>query len=168
MRRNFAGLAERLLIVCLCLVMALGTTVSIMATGFDGDVDGDGRITAFDAQLIAEYEAGNRKLEPAQVIGLTVQNILDRVFGKTEGPVIENITVEKGLEVKVDETGAVAEEVTINEDKVSVAMPTGVLVTGEALTLSVQTVEPGDSQANVKLQENELVTSLDVHLEGVA
>ena len=166
--KKFGKLLKRLLIVCLCFVMALGSAVTIIAASFDGDLNCDNQITAFDAQLLAEYKAGIRKLDPAKVAGLTVRSIMDRILGKvTDAPVIENIAVEKSVEVKTDETGIVTEELFFNEDNVSVDMPVGVKVTGEALTLCVQSVDPDDSQATVTLQESDIVTSLDVHMEGV-
>ena len=163
--KKFGKLLKRLLIACLCLVKALGSAVTIIAASFDGDLNCDNQITAFDAQLLAEYKAGIRKLDPAKVAGLTVRSIMDRILGKvTDAPVIENIAVEKSVEVKTDETGIVTEEQFFNEDNVSVDMPVGVKVTGEALTLCVQSVDPDDSQATVTLQESDIVTSLDVHM----
>jgi len=69
--------------LALVLVLAL-TVLSPFTAGalhMVGDVNGDGKITVFDAQLLMEQAAGLRTLEVAE--GITVQSILDYVLGDT-------------------------------------------------------------------------------------
>lgn len=74
-----------LLIVTIATVLA-GTCLAAAAAGLTGDISGDGKITAFDAQLLAEYKAGKRTLTDEQIAAsgsLTVKNIMDFVLGVT-------------------------------------------------------------------------------------
>ena len=169
-KTSFSKLLKRALIVALCLVMALGTTVTIMAASFNGDLDGDGKVTAYDAQMLAEYEAGDRDLDPATVIGLTVRGILDRVLGKivdepVDDPAVENDAVVKTVEVKAEE-GIVTEELTFTEENVTVTIPVGVKVTGAELVVTVSKMDA--SEGGLTAGEGEELLPLDIHVEGVA
>ena len=73
-----------LLCLALAVVLTAGAVLSAAAAGMVSDVDGDGRITAFDAQLIAESNAGKRQLSETQlsaVKGLSVRDMLNYVLG---------------------------------------------------------------------------------------
>lgn len=79
--RKFVGLLIGALTVTL--ILALGLTAFAVSTG---DVNGDGKITAFDAQMIAEAKAGLRQLngdQEAAAGGLTVRDLLYHIFGGT-------------------------------------------------------------------------------------
>ena len=81
---------KKLLVVLLAVVLVLGTGLGAFAAVRLGDVDGDGRITAFDAQLIAEYRAGKRNLndEQKEAAGdLSVENVIDTVLTQDKEPV---------------------------------------------------------------------------------
>ena len=81
---------KRILVLCLALVLVLGLGLSAFAAVKLGDVDGDGRITAFDAQLIAEYRAGKRDLDDTQQEAagdLSVQDVIDTVLTQEKEPV---------------------------------------------------------------------------------
>ena len=169
-KKSLNKLLKRALIVALCLVMALGTTVTIMAASFNGDLDGDGKITAYDAQLLAEYQAGNRDLDPATVIGLTIRGILDRVLGKiVDEPVeepSESTVIEETFEVKIDENNLVTEEQVITVDNVTVTVPVGVKVDSAVLILTVQQKDTEDGSVN--LEEGQEQLPLDIHIEGIS
>ena len=65
------------------------------------------------------------------------------------------------------ENGEVKEPATVGEDDgINAEIPAGVKVTGDELTLTVETM--AYSQANIKLENGETKTSLDIHVEGVA
>ena len=100
--KKFGKLLKRLLIVCLCLVMALGSAVTIIATSFDGDLNNDGQVTALDAQLLAEYEADLRDLDLTDKIGLTVKSIIDWILGRTESEPSLDEGVEVAFEVEAE------------------------------------------------------------------
>ena len=84
----------------LALLLACAATVSVIAlaagaASYSGDVDGDGKITAFDAQLLAEYKAGQRELQAAQKEAAgrnRVSNIVDFLLGKASGSVGKEYT----------------------------------------------------------------------------
>ena len=96
----------------LCLVLALtltaGAVLSAAGAGFVSDVDGDGKITAFDAQMIAESNAGKRQLSETQlsaIKGISVQNIIKFLRGEsvidagdTDGDGVQEIYTALGLE----------------------------------------------------------------------
>ena len=169
-KASVSKLLKRVLIVALCLVMALGTTVTIMAASFNGDLDGDGKVTAFDAQLLAEYQAGERDLDPATVIGLTILDIMDRVFGRVvDEPVeepSESTAIEETFTVEIDENNLVAEEQVITVDNVTVTVPVGVKVDSAELTLTVQQKDTEDGSVN--LEEGQEQLPLDIHIEGIS
>lgn len=83
--RNTSVLRRRVLILCLSLALVLGSALTIIAVTLSGDISGDEKITAFDGQMLAENQAGNRELneqQQAQAEGWTVQNIINTVLGK--------------------------------------------------------------------------------------
>lgn len=75
--------------LCLALAVCLlaGLALSVNALYFVGDLSGDGKITAFDAQILAEYRAGKRQLtEDQQTIAHmnVINDIMSYVFGNTD------------------------------------------------------------------------------------
>ena len=74
----------------LAFVLAGTLTISTLAlvagaANYSGDLDGDGKITAFDAQILAEARAGLRTLTDEQWAAsgdLKPQDIIDFVLGK--------------------------------------------------------------------------------------
>lgn len=74
----------RPVIPVLAAAMLAGTVLSVGAARYMGDVSGDGKITAFDAQLLAESNAGNRTLSDTQKTAagsMTLEAIMDYIFG---------------------------------------------------------------------------------------
>ena len=74
---------------CIALVLVFatvaGTLLQAGAANYTGDINGDGKITAFDAQLMAEAEAGCRELNEAQQKAAgksTLTEIIDFVLGR--------------------------------------------------------------------------------------
>ena len=97
-----------LLCLALAVVLTAGAVLSAAAAGMVSDVDGDGRITAFDAQLIAESNAGKRQLSETQlssIKGVSVRNILNFLLGDpdidvgdTDGDGVQEIYTVAGLQ----------------------------------------------------------------------
>ena len=84
--------------LALAIVLTVGAVISVGAANVVSDVDGDGRITAFDAQLIAESNAGSRQLTEQQAAsgkGVSVQGILNYVTGN--GPIDAGDTDSDGV-----------------------------------------------------------------------
>ena len=74
---------KKILVIVLVLTIVLGLGMTAFAAVRLGDVDGDGRLTAFDAQMIAEYRAGKRNLsdEQKEAAGdLSVQDVVNEVL----------------------------------------------------------------------------------------
>ena len=72
-------------IVAVSLLLVAALTWSAVAAAMPGDVDGDGQITAFDAQLVAEGKAGKRTLSTEQAEragGFSVRDLINTVLGK--------------------------------------------------------------------------------------
>ena len=83
-------------LVSLLLVAALAFTA--LAAVIPGDVDGDGKMTAFDAQMIAESNAGKRTLSAEQesaAKGFSVRKIIDMIL---DGSANHLAVVENGNE----------------------------------------------------------------------
>lgn len=158
-------LLKRLLVVCLCLVMALGSAVTIIAASFDGDLNGDGKVTALDAQMLAEYEAGLRDLDLSDKIGLTVKSIIDWILGRTASEPNLDEGIEAVVEVKT-ENGEVTKEVSFTDGILSVTVREGTKVTSETLTVTVKKLT--SSESDVALEEGQELLPLDIHVEGVA
>lgn len=97
-----------LIAFALAVVLIAGAVLSAGAAGFISDVDGDGKITAFDAQMIAESNAGRRKLTDTQLAGIkgvSVQNLIKYVRGEsiidagdTDGDGVQEIYTVAGLQ----------------------------------------------------------------------
>ena len=74
---------KRILTALLALLLVASLGVGAFAAVRLGDVDGDGKITAFDAQMIAEHKAGDRDLSAQQLEAagdLSVQDVVDMVL----------------------------------------------------------------------------------------
>lgn len=77
-KRNFT----RLLICVLAVALIAGLGLAAFAANA-GDINGDGKITAFDAQMIAESNAGLRQLtdeQKAAAIGLTIRDLIQQIL----------------------------------------------------------------------------------------
>jgi len=75
------------LIIALVLVLIASIALSATAANLAGDVNGDGKVTVFDAQLLLEAQAGLRELtaeQQANAGNSTLQDILDFVLGIRE------------------------------------------------------------------------------------
>lgn len=75
----------RVLLVALTLLLVVTTVMGAGAANYTGDVNGDGKITAFDAQMLAEAEAGYRELSNEQQTAAgkgTIREIIDFLLGK--------------------------------------------------------------------------------------
>ena len=97
-----------LLALVMAVVLTVGAMLSASAANLVSDVDGDGKITAFDAQLIAESNAGRRQLSEQQLAsikGVSVHSILsflrgefDIDVGDTDSDGVLEIYTVKGLQ----------------------------------------------------------------------
>lgn len=70
----------------LAICLLAGLALSAHALYFVGDISGDGKVTAFDAQMLAEAKAGKRTLTDAQQAiadKSTINNVLSYIFGNT-------------------------------------------------------------------------------------
>ena len=79
----------RIFALLLTLIIATGTVVAVLADITAGDVNGDGKITAFDAQMIAEKKAGLRTFsdDQAERAGvLSIQDILHMILNTPAEP----------------------------------------------------------------------------------
>lgn len=81
---------NRKLLRFLCLLLAVcllaGLVPSVNALVFAGDINGDGKVTAFDAQLMAEAKAGLRSLNARQqkiADNSTIRQMLGYILGNT-------------------------------------------------------------------------------------
>ena len=103
-------------IVLLSVLLVVALSVTAIAVILPGDVDGDGRITAFDAQMIAEYAVGKRTLtdEQKEAAGdASVDDIIDVVLSEqgdpiaevTNGGVVTEVTSVNGLQNSVAADG---------------------------------------------------------------
>ena len=164
--KKFSKLLKRLLILCLCLVMALGSAATIFADGFNGDLNNDGQVTSFDAQMLAEYEAGLRELSWTEEVGLTVRGIIDFILGRTANEPNLDEGIEAVIEVKVDENNVVTKDQTITEGNVTATVPAGTKVTGKILKLTVKKTDSAEGE--VALDEGQEQLALDIHVDGVA
>lgn len=103
----------RLLALILALVIAAGSLLSAGAANYVSDVNGDGKITVFDAQMIAESKAGKRTLSDTQKAaanGISIQDIMNYVLGDnkidagdTDGNGVFEIYSAEGLQVLHDQ-----------------------------------------------------------------
>ena len=76
----------RVLMVLLALALTAALGVVAFAAHSIADVSGDGKITVFDAQLLAEAATGHRVLtddQQAAAAGLSIQDLLDHILGGT-------------------------------------------------------------------------------------
>ena len=78
---------KRWLVGILSGIMITSATLAVYAASYSGDLNGDGSITAFDAQMLAEANAGRRQLNDEQkerAANLTVRGILNKILGIAE------------------------------------------------------------------------------------
>ena len=76
-------------ILILALAIMASLTLSVWAVAALGDVNGDGKITAFDAQMVAEANDGQRELTAEQKLNagaLTVKQIINHILGIEQIP----------------------------------------------------------------------------------
>lgn len=102
----------RLLALILALVITAGSLLSAGAANYVSDVNGDGKITVFDAQMIAESNAGKRTLSDTQkaaASGISIQDIMNYILGDnkidagdTDGNGVFEIYSAEGLQVLRD------------------------------------------------------------------
>lgn len=77
--------ARRIWLLIAALLFVAGITLTALAASEGGDISGDGRVTAFDAQLLAEAQNGHRTLTAQQqsaAEGWTAEKLLDVVLGR--------------------------------------------------------------------------------------
>ena len=80
---------RRILVLAMVAVMLAGLGLTAFAALKAGDLDGDGRVTAFDAQMWAEYRANKRQLNDEQVEAagdMEVSDIIDTVLTENYEP----------------------------------------------------------------------------------
>ena len=79
----------RLGLITLSVVLIAATVLVAGAARFVGDINGDGKISVFDAQMLAEQAIGLRTLTAEQKAGAgnsTVDSVLEQVWGLTTTP----------------------------------------------------------------------------------
>ena len=107
---------KKVWIILLAVVLTLALAVAAVAAILPGDVDGDGRITAFDAQMIAESKAGKRELTAeeeeragefsvADIINTVLSVTGDPIAEVTNGDVVTEVTTVNGLQNSVAADG---------------------------------------------------------------
>ncbi len=105
---------KRILLLILAAVLVAATVLGVSAYRFVGDVNGDGKISVFDAQLLSEQSAGVRDLTDKQTAaagGSTLQSLLDKVLGitadveDTDGDGVFEIYTPEGLYAIADHPG---------------------------------------------------------------
>ena len=67
----------------LAIVTVIGMLLHVSASGLSGDINADGKITAFDAQLLAEHRAGRRVVAEdrlAAAENMSVTDIIDSIL----------------------------------------------------------------------------------------
>ena len=72
--------------IVLVMVTTAGMLLQTSASSLPGDISGDGKITVFDAQLLAEHRAGRRTLNDVQLDaarGLSVRDLINHIFRPT-------------------------------------------------------------------------------------
>lgn len=77
---------KRIIALILVVALAVSAVIGVSAANYLGDISGDGKITVFDAQLLAEAKAGKRELTDIQKLSAgtsTIEDILAYVFGNT-------------------------------------------------------------------------------------
>lgn len=99
----------RILCAVLAVCLAAGLVLSVGALSFMSDISGDGEITAFDAQILAEANAGKRTLSGIQqsmADKQSVGDILSYIFGRfspdagdPDGDGVIEIYTAEGLEL---------------------------------------------------------------------
>ena len=78
---------KRLCTGLLSALIAASAVLTTLAASYPGDFNGDGRISAFDAQMLAEAKAGRRELteeQQARANGLDEHRIINHVLGIEE------------------------------------------------------------------------------------
>lgn len=76
---------RRMWLLMAAMLLITGMVLTALATVVGGDISGDGKVTAFDAQLLAEAQGGYRELTDDQrsaAEGWTAEKILDVVLGR--------------------------------------------------------------------------------------
>lgn len=77
--------ARRIWLLIAALLFVAGVALTALAASEGGDISGDGKVTVFDAQLLAEAQSGHRTLSTQQqsaAEGWTAEKILDVVLGR--------------------------------------------------------------------------------------
>ena len=83
---------RKICVIAMLTMLIIMICLSVCAAGVPGDLNGDGKITAFDAQILAEANAEKRQLDSDQqqaAAGLTVRDIVNAVFGKLLKPAVQ-------------------------------------------------------------------------------
>ena len=73
-----------------------------------------------------------------------------------------------GVTVNTDDQGVTTTEAAVNAGDVSAVIPAGVQVADGITSLGLTVTNKNSSEANLQLGENEKMSPLDVHIEGVA
>ena len=106
---------RRILWIALFAVLALTLAIGAMGAALVGDINGDGKITVFDAQLLLEYRHGVRELTITQQENLgdaTLDDIIQWVF---EGVVAEPEVIPENAIAKIENGDEVTYATTIAE-----------------------------------------------------
>ena len=125
---------RRVLVLAMVVVMLAGLGLTAFAALKTGDINGDGRITAFDAQMWAEYKANKRQLNDEQIEAggdMQVGDIIDTVLTENYEPVGPIAAQTKNIAPEPWFTGRASNDsyytngmskVTINDDAKSITI----------------------------------------------
>ena len=78
----------RLGLIVLAIVLISATVLAVGAARFLGDINNDGKVSVFDAQMLAEQKIGLRTLtteQKANAGSSTVDSVLEQIWGQTTG-----------------------------------------------------------------------------------
>lgn len=81
--------STRLILLVLAITLLCTTVLGVAAARYVGDINEDGKVSVFDAQMLSEQNNGLRTLTSSQQAAMgnsTVASVLDQVWGKSSAP----------------------------------------------------------------------------------
>jgi len=162
MQQKVSFLAKKCIACLVILVIVLSTTVTSMAAGYTGDLNGDNAVSAPDlVALKTVLLLGDADMD-YDVNGDGSVNIIDlirlkKLLAQAKTEVTESV-------LSID--GKVSESVTLASGEVSAYVPVGVLLEDGVSSLTL-TVIPLTS-SGIPAGEGEKVASYDVHISGIS
>ena len=162
--------ALSLLLACV-FMLGLGLFSNAAANAIPGDIDNDGELTIFDVLFIVKAILNDTPLENSDENGdgkTTLSDVIRaiKLVATGEAPEVgdkENTSADINVE-----NGVVKEAVSINGDKISAAVPEGVVVNKGTTSLTLSVTAMDNTNGNITTEKTEDAISYDVHIEGVA